>query len=92
MDLLETVTRWQALAFNLGITYSTVEKIEMERRGNVERCMRDVIHNWLLQRDDVKQMGGCTKRNLIIALREMEENAIVDKILGMFVLKNWHSC
>ena len=85
MGVLETVMKWQALAFNLGITYSTVEKIEMEMRGNVEHCMRDVIHNWLLQRDDVKQMGGCTKQNLITALQEMEENAIVDKILGMFI-------
>ena len=84
MGLLETVTRWQALAFNFGITYSTVNKIQTERRGNVERCMRDVIHNWLPQRDDVIQMGGCTKHCLITALREMEENAIVDKILGMF--------
>ena len=85
MSLLETVTNWQGLAFSLGIYFTTVEKINMERRGNVERCLRDVIRYWLAHRDDVKELGGCTKQRLVTALQDINENSIADKILGMFL-------
>ena len=85
MSLLGTVTNWQGLAFSLGIQFTTVEKIDMERRGNVERCLRDVIRYWLDQRDEVKEFGGCTKQRLVTALQDIDENSIGDKILGMFL-------
>ena len=83
LSLLETITAWEELAINLGIHYDTVRKIEVERRGNVDHSLRDVIHYWLLQRDDVKEMGGCTKQSLIAALQQMDEIAVANEVLGM---------
>ena len=64
----------------------------MERRGNVERCLRDVIHYWLDERDDVKEFGGCTKQRLVTALQETDQNNIADEILGTFIPHSYSPC
>ena len=85
VSLLEAVLNWQGLALNLGIHFTTIKKIHMERTGNVERCLRDIICYWLDQRDEVKEFGGCTKQHLVTALLDIDENDIADKIRGMLL-------
>ena len=47
MTALNTVHQWFELGLHLGLSYSTLNMIEENRRGKVEMCRVDVLAKWL---------------------------------------------
>ena len=73
------VNQWFTLGLALGLHYSTLEKIEMEKE-RIDDCRRQMLVAWLQQKDDVVAEALPTWKTLESALRKIKENVIADKI------------
>uniref|UniRef100_A0A1X7SFU1 Death domain-containing protein n=1 Tax=Amphimedon queenslandica TaxID=400682 RepID=A0A1X7SFU1_AMPQE len=72
--------RYYDLGLYLGLHFYTLHDIQNKYYGDVDRCLRECLIAWLLQRDSVMRRGGPTYDALIQALRRMRENAVADGI------------
>ena len=77
---LKNFNDWQSLGLELGILYSTLERIEQEQRGVIDKCKMKMLAAWLQQQDNVSQAGVPSWSVLQTALREIEENELADTI------------
>ena len=48
---------WMDLGVEMGLSYSTLEAIEVERCKRVNDCRRDMFATWLQMRDKVSTVG-----------------------------------
>ncbi|XP_019863257.1 PREDICTED: uncharacterized protein LOC109592167 [Amphimedon queenslandica] len=71
--------RYYDLGLDLGLHSHTLHDIENKYYGDADRCLRECLIAWLLQRDSVMR-GGPTYDALIQALRKMGANAVADGI------------
>lgn len=44
-------TRWEDLGLELGILYNDIKRIEQEYRGNLEKCLKELLSIWLKRAD-----------------------------------------
>ena len=62
-DVVESVkglNDWRRLGDKLGINYNTLEKIDEEQRGRIERCKREMLAAWLQGEDNAKEQTWST--------------------------------
>ena len=62
-DVVESVkglNDWRRLGDKLGIDYNTLEKIDEEQRGRIERCKREMLAAWLQGEDNAKEQTWST--------------------------------
>ena len=73
---------WRKLGDELGLRKGTLDKIEKEHQGDIDRCLEECLNKWLLKSDDVeKYHGGIpTYNSLKKALRDIEMVAVADNI------------
>ena len=77
---LKNVIDWIDLGLALGLHYPTLQKIDNEKRGKVNSCMREMLAAWLQKQDNVSQVGAPSWSVLQTALRKIEENELADTI------------
>ena len=53
---LKNLNDWQSLGLALGLLYHTLERIEEEQRGAIEKCKIKMIAAWLEKKDNVSRM------------------------------------
>lgn len=86
------INQWFSLGLALGLHYSTLEKIDMDKRGKVDDCRRQMLVAWLQQKDDVVEKALPTWKTLECSLRKMGENVIANKILREYCsLSSYHN-
>ena len=78
--LLSPLVNWFGLGVQLGVYYHELKKIEVEEHASVDRCLVAMLQRWMKEKDEVKVFGGATKRRLVSALKEIEENALSEAI------------
>ena len=67
-----------SLGLALGLLYPTLERIEEEQRGAIEKCKTKMIAAWLQRQDNASKNGVPTWMMLQTALREIgKENLMV---------------
>ena len=77
---LKTVNDWQSLGLALGLLYPTLERIEEEQRGVIEKCKMKMLAAWLQQHDQVSRKGVPSWSTLKTALMNIGENELADTI------------
>ena len=77
-QLLKNLNDWQSLGLALGLLYPTLERIEEEQRGAIEKCKTKMIAAWLQQQDNVCKNGDPSWVVLRTALSRIGE---ADKII-----------
>ncbi|XP_019852815.1 PREDICTED: uncharacterized protein LOC109582512 [Amphimedon queenslandica] len=70
---------YHRLGLSLLLSHNTLEKVEQEHRGQVDRCFTESLASWLRKADSVENP---TLDTLIAALRGIGENAVADGITG----------
>ena len=80
-EVLKNVNDWHSLGLQLGLLYPTLEKIENDNRGLVERCKTKMIAAWLKQEDNVTQTGVPSWSMLQTALRRIGEINVASQIV-----------
>ena len=78
---LRNLADWQSLGLALGLLYSTLERIENEQYGAIEKCKIKMISAWLQRQDNVSKNGDPSWLVLQAALVEIDENELADKII-----------
>ena len=78
---LENLNDWQRLGLALGLLHPTIERIEEEQRGAIEKCKNKMIDSWLEKKDNVSQNGAPSWVVLQTALRKINENELAEKII-----------
>ena len=74
---LKNVINWMDLGLALGVLYPTLQKIDSEKHGKVDDCMREMLAAWLKQQDDVDTPSWSVLKT---ALRNIGENKIANTI------------
>ena len=64
-DSVKEIIDWRELGLGLGIHYDTLEKIDEEQRGRVERCKRETLAAWLKGEDSAKKQTWSTLVNAV---------------------------
>ena len=80
LHVTDSIVRWKDLGLQLGLSYSTLEAIEMERCKKVNDCRMDMFVAWLRMKDKVSTVGEPSWRLLKFALRKVGEDDVADKI------------
>ena len=78
---LKNLNDWQSLGLALGLLYPTLERIEEEQRGAIEKCKTKMIAAWLQRHDNVSKNGDPSWVVLKTALTNIDENELSDKIM-----------
>ena len=73
-------TKWDDLGLRLGLLQPTLEAIERMNRGDVSKCLKDCLSQWLRRADNVDSRGRATWDSLSTALRSMNEVAVADEL------------
>ena len=73
-------TAWKTFGIQLGLSYSTLEKITNDHYDNSAEYKPEMLAAWLQQRDNVPQRGVPSWSVLQAALRRMGEKEVADRI------------
>ena len=79
-EAVTSCVEWMRLGLELGLKYSTLREIEIERHQNVHSCRIDMIASWLGKKDKVIKKGGPKWKQIIKALRDINEIGLGEKI------------
>lgn len=80
-DTLKNVVRWRDLGLALGLLEPTLQKIDIENRGKVDDCMREMLVVWLQQKDNVSHVGVPSSWMVLkTSLRKIGENKLASNI------------
>ena len=77
---LKNVVSWIDLGLALGLLYPTLQKIDIENRGKVDDCMREMLVAWLQQKDNVSCIGIPSWMVLKTSLGKIGENEVASNI------------
>ena len=77
---LKNFNDWQSLGLALGLLYPTLERIEEEQRGDIEKCKTKMLAAWLGKKDNVTKSGDPSWNVLQTALRKIGENELADQV------------
>ena len=78
---LKNLNDWQSLGLALGLLYSTIKKIDEDKRGKTDKCLMEMIAAWLQRQDNVCKNGDPSWVVLRTALVNIDENELADKII-----------
>ena len=78
---LKSLNDWQSLGLALGLLYPTLQRIEDEQRGTIEKCKTKMIAAWLQRQDNVSKKGIPSWEVLRTALVNIDENELAAKII-----------
>ena len=78
---LKNLNKWQSLGLALGLLYPTLERIEEEQRGDIEKSKRKMIAAWLKQQDNVSKKGDPSWAVLQTALKNIEEKELASNLM-----------
>ena len=87
---MKNLADWQSLGLELGLLYPTLECIEEEKRGVVDKCKTKMLATWLQQQDNVTKKGIPCWRTLKVALENIGEKELASEI-GEFDTERWIS-
>ena len=73
---LQNVNKWQRLGLALGLLYPTLERIDENQRGDIEKCRTKMIVAWLQQQDNVCKNGDPSWAVLRRALEQIGERQL----------------
>ena len=79
-QFLKKFNNWQSLGLELGLLYPTLEGIDEEQRGVIDKCKTKMLAAWLRKEDKVQQVGTSSWGVLQRALESIEENELASKI------------
>ena len=65
LDSAKKIVDWRGLGIKLGLHYNTLETIDEEQRGRVQRCKREMLAEWLRGKDDAKEQTWSTLEDAI---------------------------
>ena len=82
MDWLKNVNEYMRLGLELGLSYTSLNKIRMDHDQKVDDCKRNLLQLWLERADNVDEMGGTNKPVLAAALRRMGEHRVAGSIIS----------
>uniref|UniRef100_A0A1X7TCQ3 Death domain-containing protein n=1 Tax=Amphimedon queenslandica TaxID=400682 RepID=A0A1X7TCQ3_AMPQE len=69
------------LGLFLGLSFTTLDVITRNNKGDVESCLRECLTKWLQKADKVQETkGGPSIYSLVSALRGLGENGVADGI------------
>ena len=71
---------YHQFGLHLGLSAPTLGIIGKNHRGDVTRCLLEVLEAWLRQSDEVQEKGGSTITTLVNALKTLGENAAASGI------------
>ena len=84
-DVVECVSDWKRLGATLGLLYRpTLTDIETYRREKPTECIKDMLSEWLLQKDDVSDKGVPSWSVLRAALQRIGEHELADRIVSVY--------
>ena len=75
--VLKTLNKWQSLGLELGLRYSTLERIKRSQHGDIEMCM---LAAWLQQQDNVAKIGAPSWEVLQDGLKNIDENKLANEV------------
>ena len=70
--------KWDRLGLSLGLYMPTLESIEVQYRGDVDRCLMKCLTLWLQKKDNARLPSWIS---LASALNEIDEKAVSEKII-----------
>ena len=73
---LQNVNKWHRLGLALGLLYPTLERIDENQRGDIEKCRTKMIAAWLQQQDNVCKNGVPSWAVLRKTLKKIGENQL----------------
>ena len=75
---------WQSLGLALGLLYTTLERIDEEQRGAIEKCKTvcKMIAAWLQQQDNVCKNGDPSWVVLRTALEKIGERQLASELIS----------
>ena len=76
---LHDLNEWSMLGLQLGLHFSTLEKIENDY-NRTDKCKMMMLAAWLRQQDSVSQTGVPSWSVLVAALRIVGENGLASRI------------
>ena len=81
---------WNRLGLELGLKYSRLQEIEIDKRGKNSHCRRDMIAAWLRnsKKDKVMKKGRPTWKQLIQALKNIGEISLSEEIMKQRKVSN----
>ena len=85
LEVVECVSDWKRLGVTLGLLYRpTLTDIETYRREKPAECIKDMLSDWLLQKDDVSDRGVPSWSVLRAALQRIGEHELADRIVSVY--------
>ena len=80
LAVIHDLNYWKELGLQLGLLYSSLERIDLEQRGRIASCKIDMLSAWLQGQDNVTQNGVPSWSVLRAALQQMGEHETADRI------------
>ena len=83
-EVLEAVcdlTDWYRLGLQLGLRYSTLERIRNKSHDRIDECKMEMLAAWLRQKDNVSHKGVPSWSVLRAALRRIGERELANRLL-----------
>ena len=71
LAVIRDLNDWKVLGLQLGLLYSTLERINLEQNGIINNCKIKMLSAWLQQQDNVSQNGVPSWSVLRAALKQM---------------------
>ena len=82
LEVIHDLNDWKELGLQLGLLFSSLERIDREKRGAISSCKMDMLSAWLRQQDDVSQRGVPSWSMLRAALLRMGEYEMASRIVS----------
>ena len=78
--VIRGLNNWKELGLQLGLLYSTLQRIDLEQRDIIASCKIEMLYAWLQWQDNVVQKGVPSWSVLRAALQSMGEHETADRI------------
>ena len=80
LAVINDLNNWEELGLQLGLLYSTLERINLEQQRRISSCKIHMLSAWLQRQDNVSQKGVPSWSVLRTALQRMGEHETADRI------------
>ena len=82
--LLEVLSEWKLIGIGFGLKSSKLKQIEEAQRGNLKKCLVDVIMDWLNRNYDSDRFGEPSWRKMVevVADPAAGDNVVLAKAIA----------
>ena len=80
LAVIHDFNEWKKLGLQLGLLYSSLQRINLEQYGNISNCKIEMLSAWLQRQDNVSMKGVPSWSVLKAAMQSMGEHKIADRI------------